>query len=1278
MSTRSPEGAVTGSPEAEAAPRVSRAKHDFSRTSHVAARVRRLPPGIAALVILAGCGGVDPDVPIDAPPIAAPEWQLVFSDEFDGAELDTSKWNTATGNGCPDLCGWGNNELQIYGADNIEVTGGMLNIIGRREADGSYTSARINTLGKFDFTYGRVEVSARVPSGQGIWPAIWMLASEPHVYGHWPTSGEIDIMEAFNYGVNGNNEIRSTVHYGLSAPPFYGTGANTDLATTADVNFHTYAVEWEEDRLRFFVDGQHHQSQNSDGWFAYYPADESGHFNSTSPFRLGPDNAPFDRAFHLLLNFAIGGNPVGYPDGSTIFPQSFSIDYVRVYQCANGNPETGAGCGMADASVVPLEAFDGTPIEHAETASPYLSSMDLYVNGPEVLSHLIGEETGTNALEVDGYVGPGASVVNDPLATDPVDPSNTAWHFSVSGDVANIYLASQNLDEDPLLNTGFDFSGEAVGEVAFDLYVNSIGPGTTLLAKLDSGWPNLGEVALPSSEIAVGQWKSYSAKFSDLLANPGAQCCGGQGVDLANVVNPFVLEAVGGAVDLYVDNVRINRACYVVGACKAQPRAGKIPDFVVFDDEVNLGVWNNGIVASDSGVGWADYTDSQGAGNKVHWAVIDDSNPDRGQVIEVTFNDSDAFGVWFIQSSNPVNLSSYDAGAVEFDIIVDDYGNNTAGITMKVDCFFPCTSNDKPQGFIADGEWQTVSVPVATMTSTGLDLLNVNTGVVIFPTIQSGEIRFRVDNIRWVGESEAPPLEQVDLPVTFDDPGVEYLFTDFGGTFSQVVADPADPTNNVASVTKGAGAETWAGTIVGGDSGFANPIPFTSEIQTMSVRVYSPAANIPILLKVENAADGGIFGEVMVMTTMANAWETLVFDFTGFIDPVNQTYGKAVLFPNFGAPGDDRAWYFDDIRFGDGVEPLAVDLPVTFDDPNVDYRFTDFGGPLVSQVVADPTDPANNVASVTKSAGAETWAGTIIGGDSGFANPIPFTADTQTMSVRVYSPAAGVPIRLKVEHVSDGGIFGEIDVSTTMANAWETLVFNFAGQIDPAVHEYHKAVLFPNFGAAGDDRTWYFDDIEIGGGVAEPPPMAATEPQSVFDDAVDPRWELGLGAAEGPGWGNNFDGATGTEVRWEVVAASDAARGQIIRARFLGTDDGGAADQGGVFFALTDVAADMSGFADGSIVFDVRVENYHGIQTGLAMKIDCVWPCTSGDQAIGYPGNNGAWETVTIPVSQLTGTGLNLTTVNTGIVVFPWVADQAAASETIVVELDNIRWEPPQ
>ncbi|MGK7312819.1 MAG: glycoside hydrolase family 16 protein [Candidatus Longimicrobiales bacterium M2_2A_002] len=240
-------------------------------------------------------------------------WTLVWSDEFDGNALDATKWSVQTGDGCDiDLCGWGNNELQWYQADNVTVADGLLTITARRETVNgrNFTSARIRTLDKGDWTYGRFEIRARLLQGQGLWPAIWMLPSD-NVYGGWAASGEIDIMELVGHQPA---RVHGTLHYGGEAPANEHSGDwyQLDSGTFAD-DFHVFALEWEEGEIRWYVDGERYQTQTD--WY------------STG----GPYPAPFDQRFHLVMNVAVGGNWPGSPDLTTPFPQSMEVDWVRVY-----------------------------------------------------------------------------------------------------------------------------------------------------------------------------------------------------------------------------------------------------------------------------------------------------------------------------------------------------------------------------------------------------------------------------------------------------------------------------------------------------------------------------------------------------------------------------------------------------------------------------------------------------------------------------------------------------------------------------------------------------------------------------------------------------------------------------------------------------------------------------------------------------------------------------------------------------------------------------------
>lgn len=244
------------------------------------------------------------------------DWDLVWSDEFEQGYIDTGKWEH-------EVNGWGggNNELQYYTArpENSYVANGKLIIVARQETytgpDGTrnYTSARLRTKHKGDWLYGRMEIRARLPYGQGLWPAIWMLPTDD-AYGGWAASGEIDIMEAVNLNAGGGNLVHGTLHYGGSWPNNTYSGQSFDPGSSVVSQFHDYAVEWEPGEIRWYVDGVHYQTQ-TDWWTA----------NGSYP-------APFDQRFHMILNVAVGGNWPGSPNGSTSFPQTMEVEYVRVYQ----------------------------------------------------------------------------------------------------------------------------------------------------------------------------------------------------------------------------------------------------------------------------------------------------------------------------------------------------------------------------------------------------------------------------------------------------------------------------------------------------------------------------------------------------------------------------------------------------------------------------------------------------------------------------------------------------------------------------------------------------------------------------------------------------------------------------------------------------------------------------------------------------------------------------------------------------------------------------------
>ena len=266
---------------------------------------------LSMLLPLASCAGKTKTPELDG-------YKLLWSDEFDGNKLDETKWNYE-----PHEPGWTNNELQEYttSTDNVFVRDGNLVIKAiKTEKDGNvhYTSGKVTGQNKTDFMYGKVVVSAKVPEGQGLWPAIWMMPKDESYYGQWPKCGEIDIMESLG---NDTTISYSTIHYGEPHAEQQGT-ITKEGADSFSAKFHEYSVEWDPGEMRFYTDGELVLTVND--WFTAVQGEEDK-----------PYPAPFNQPFFVQMNLAVGGNWPGNPDETTDFSKAeFQIDYVRVYQKA--------------------------------------------------------------------------------------------------------------------------------------------------------------------------------------------------------------------------------------------------------------------------------------------------------------------------------------------------------------------------------------------------------------------------------------------------------------------------------------------------------------------------------------------------------------------------------------------------------------------------------------------------------------------------------------------------------------------------------------------------------------------------------------------------------------------------------------------------------------------------------------------------------------------------------------------------------------------------------
>jgi beta-glucanase (GH16 family) len=276
-------------------------------------------------------------------------WKLSWSDEFEGAEIDATKWDFDLGDGYFDyvanmwITGWGNGELQYYTNEqrNARVDQGVLRIRALKESlhGRGYTSARLKTKARdgktlFAQKFGRFEMRAKLPTGQGVWPAFWLLP-ESENYGSWASSGEIDILEAKGQQPD---RIHGTIHYGSRWPENRQSTVVHVLADGGRIDqFHTYAIEWEPGEIRWYVDDVQYAKQTS-WWSSSRTAGDRGQ-PPTSDADLNAWPAPFDQPFVIVMNLAIGGQFAGAPAAETPFPAEMIIDYVRVYESTD--PQSG-------------------------------------------------------------------------------------------------------------------------------------------------------------------------------------------------------------------------------------------------------------------------------------------------------------------------------------------------------------------------------------------------------------------------------------------------------------------------------------------------------------------------------------------------------------------------------------------------------------------------------------------------------------------------------------------------------------------------------------------------------------------------------------------------------------------------------------------------------------------------------------------------------------------------------------------------------------------------
>jgi len=704
-------------------------------------------------ISLGGClDGVETETNVNAvdPTQKVSDWKLVWSDEFDGTGIDATKWSHEV-----NCDGGGNNERQCYtdSADNAYVADGMLRIVALPAAEGAekeYTSARLVTKNKADFKYGRFEVRAKLPFGQGSWPAFWMMPTDD-VYGGWPRSGEIDIMEAVNLKVadsEGNVEsyVHGTLHYGSSPSDsdHVHSGAAYQLpdgASPAD-DFHTYALEWQEGELRWYVDDVLFAMQRKSsvrynakgqavglshrGWHTEYYDIVTGELQTQW------SNAPFDQDFFMILNLAVGGdwpeavNATGVDASAFTNGQTFEVDYVRVYECQI-DPETGKGC---------------------ETVSPGYDSIEgKMVEGKAPIPVPPSDGIARDLTVFDGSLNPAWPAWDCCGGSTP-----TIMSDADKGDVMEFYVGAEATVNGFITRSAFitdedtspkPFDGSPMvdnGNLSFDFKLvtapNDSSAGWVL--KLESLEADT-EVSLSFSDSnegltpVVGEWQTYTFPLKTLADN---------GLDLAaiDVVMFFPDWGKGEGAVYQVTNVAFTGA-----------GGGSSPSLTVFENSANA-----------SWLAW----DCCGGSTP----TVETDDDAHGAVMEFVIGATETVMGFnsrseFTDSPSPFDATSILAdGVLQFDMKVTSMPNAGSDVawSLKIEAAndaanaleLPLTASEEGAAPALD-TWQTYTFKLSDLADSNLDMSALDV-IMIFPAWGQGDgAVYRVDNMK-VYDPNAP------------------------------------------------------------------------------------------------------------------------------------------------------------------------------------------------------------------------------------------------------------------------------------------------------------------------------------------------------------------------------------------------------------------------------------------------------------------------------------------------------------------------------------------
>ena len=1023
-------------------------------------------------------------------------WDLVWSDEFNGPNIDLSKWEF-------EVNGWGggNNELQYYTdrTENAQIINGALHIIGRQETytgpDGTrnYTSARLRTIFQGDWKYGRFEASIKLPTGQGMWPAFWMLPTD-WVYGGWPLSGEIDIME--NVGFE-PDIVHGTLHYGDAWPNNSYTGASINVSNSS-TQFHTYAVEWEENEIRWYVDGVHYSTKT--------PAD------------LNPKPWPFDQRFHLLLNLAIGGNWPGSPDGSTVFPQHYEIDYVRVYQGINSYGIDG------DDTV--FEGDTGKVYSMTDVAgATYTWSVPA---GATITSgqgtHSITVDWGTTSGDVEVNFSNGCAArtytrsvtVSPPLTISHVfdnfnDQRNVTYDLSISGgtltqnvgnpgaDAVNgsnsvgQYVRNSSEQYDALFMSSADLGNAndyVFGRKVFfmDLYTDAP-VGTKVTVQVENAaqsnnnpFPAGRHSAYDAFTTVQNGWQRLEFEWA---ASPDAAATGIFNVD--QVVVLFDSGNLSGNT-YYFDNFEVG----------SQPTPAVISTEVVEDYDgtsnwsysTSSGTYNG--AAANPG---ADATNS--SATVAHY--VRNSSEQYDTLVYNNFNGVEDASL-FVDGHSKILVDLYTTAAVGTNVSFN-LENSTIAATP-----YPAGRHSIYQAkTTVQNQWETVTFeyaykPDAATPDTGIDQL-----IFLFDSGNYTGETFYIDNVRIINTKEPPTYQDNTVYENFD--GTSLLTVGYyDGTYSAPIANPdtggSNSSPNAGQYTRDAATE-WDTLFF--DTTAIAATAFEAETQVFAMDVYTSApVGTPITWQLE---DGNLTTTTNFPTGRrssysgtvgaTNEWHTVRFKFNAVLDgstsPTN--INQMVLLFNGGSYTGDT-FTFDNLRSQDVIEGGGgtPPTPVLLSQGKPAFSSSNENGALTPNLAVDG-DTGTRWASGWSD---NEWIYVDLQSDADVSRVVLNweAAYASQYEVQVSSDATNWTT-VHTENVGDGGI-DDVTFTTTTAryvrvlgvsratvygySLWELEVFGIAGAAIPT----NVALAKPAFSSSNEN--------------------AGTLPANAFDGNVATRW----------------------------------------------------------------------------------------------------------------------------------------------------------------------------